>query len=88
MGPLHLKIKMVTIFEPTDERSRTPEHSSHPGPFPGTGLDLIKHTLRHLLALMQQLSFSGALVLPDPHAAFHYPLTSDNTRMFRNSLKL
>lgn len=51
-------------------------------------LTLIKHTLRHLLALMQQLSFNGALVLADPHAACHDPLISDNTQMFRNSLKM
>jgi len=88
MGPLHLNIKMVTISEPTNEHSRTPEHSIHPGPFPATGLDSIKATLRHSLALMQQLSFSGALVLADPHAAFHHPLASDNTQVARNSLKL
>lgn len=86
MGALHLKIMMVRIFEPTNKHSRTPGHSSQPGPSPGTGLDLIKHTLRHLPAQMQQLSFSGAQVLADPHAAFHHP--PSHTQMVRKSLKL
>lgn len=88
-GASTLEEETVTNFEPTNEDTRTPEHSTQPGTFPGTGLDFIKHAVRHLLALMEQLPFRGARVLAVAHAAFHqHTLASEKAQKLRKSLKL